>query len=161
MKKLSRLLALMLIVLMLASLCVSCKKKADDEDEAIASAGDDENSGTEGADKDEGEKDDGSDKDAQEGGNSDGKTEQTDKDDNSGNTSTDMPKPNETEGTEKGDGAGKYKIFGLIALPIAKSGIVLSFLFSFVWYWNETRQAGLYFGTVIKTLPMKLGNFAV
>lgn len=58
------------------------------------------------------------------------------------------------------DGAGKYKIFGLIALPIAKSGIVLSFLFSFVWYWNETRQAGLYFGTVIKTLPMKLGNFA-
>lgn len=58
------------------------------------------------------------------------------------------------------DGAGKYKIFGLIALPIAKSGIVLSFLFSFVWYWNETRQAGLYFGTVIKTLPMKLGGFA-
>lgn len=58
------------------------------------------------------------------------------------------------------DGAGKYKIFGLIALPIAKSGIVLSVLFSFVWYWNETRQSGLFFGTEIKTLPMKLGGFA-
>ena len=58
------------------------------------------------------------------------------------------------------DGAGRYKIFGVIALPIARSGIVLSILFSFVWYWNETRQSGLYFGSVIKTLPMKLGSFA-
>lgn len=33
-------------------------------------------------------------------------------------------------------------------------------LFSFVWYWNETTQAALLFGTVIKTLPMKLGSFA-
>lgn len=58
------------------------------------------------------------------------------------------------------DGAGKYKVFFNIALPIAKPAIVLSMLFSFVWYWNETRQSGLYFGEVIKTLPMKLGNFA-
>lgn len=58
------------------------------------------------------------------------------------------------------DGAGKYKVFYKIALPIAKPAIVLSMLFSFVWYWNETRQSGLYFGEVIKTLPMKLGSFA-
>lgn len=58
------------------------------------------------------------------------------------------------------DGAGKYKVFYKIALPIAKPAIVLSMLFSFVWYWNETRQSGLYFGDVIKTLPMKLGSFA-
>lgn len=58
------------------------------------------------------------------------------------------------------DGAGKYKVFFKIALPIARPAIVLSMLFSFVWYWNETRQAGLYFGEVIKTLPMKLGSFA-
>jgi len=58
------------------------------------------------------------------------------------------------------DGAGKYKVFFKIALPIAKPGIVLSMLFSFVWYWNETRQSGLYFGEIIKTLPMKLGSFA-
>lgn len=58
------------------------------------------------------------------------------------------------------DGAGKYQVFYKIALPIAKPGIVLSMLFSFVWYWNETRQSGLYFGEVMKTLPMKLGSFA-
>ena len=58
------------------------------------------------------------------------------------------------------DGAGKYKVFFKIALPIATPGIVLTMLFSFVWYWNETRQSGLYFGETIKTLPMKLGNFA-
>jgi len=58
------------------------------------------------------------------------------------------------------DGAGKYKIFRVIALPIARSGIVLTVLFSFVWYWNETHQSGLFFGNEIKTLPMKLGSFA-
>lgn len=58
------------------------------------------------------------------------------------------------------DGAGKYKVFYKIALPIAKPAIVLSMLFSSVWYWNETRQSGLYFGEVMKTLPMKLGSFA-
>lgn len=58
------------------------------------------------------------------------------------------------------DGAGKYRVFVRIALPIAKPGLVLSMLFSFVWYWNETRQAGLFFGENIKTLPMKLSSFA-
>lgn len=58
------------------------------------------------------------------------------------------------------DGAGKYKVFYKIAIPLAKPAIVLSMLFSFVWYWNETRQSNLYFGEAIKTLPMKLGSFA-
>lgn len=58
------------------------------------------------------------------------------------------------------DGAGKYKVFFRIAIPIAKPAIVLTMLFSFVWYWNETRQSGLFFGENIKTLPMKLGSFA-
>ena len=58
------------------------------------------------------------------------------------------------------DGAGKYTVFLKVSLPIARPAIVLSALFSFVWYWNETRQSGLYFGETIKTLPMKLGSFA-
>ncbi len=58
------------------------------------------------------------------------------------------------------DGAGKYKVFFRIALPLSKPAMVLSMLFSFVWYWNETRQGSLFFGEVIKTLPMKLGSFA-
>jgi len=58
------------------------------------------------------------------------------------------------------DGARKLKVFLRIAIPMAKPAIVVSILFSFVWYWNETSQSGLFFGTVIKTLPMKLGSFA-
>lgn len=56
------------------------------------------------------------------------------------------------------DGASKFKIFYKIALPTATPAIVLSFLFSMVWYWNETTQARLYFGD-IETLPMRLNDF--
>lgn len=58
------------------------------------------------------------------------------------------------------DGAGRLKVFLRIAIPMAIPAIVVSMLFSFVWYWNETSQSGLFFGSVIKTLPMKLGSFA-
>lgn len=58
------------------------------------------------------------------------------------------------------DGAGKLRVFTTMALPMAKPAIVVSLLFSFVWYWNETSQSSLFFGSVIKTLPMKLGSFA-
>lgn len=58
------------------------------------------------------------------------------------------------------DGAGKFQIFYRIALPIARSAILLSFLFSIVWYWNETYQANLLFGGKIPTLPLKLQSFA-
>lgn len=57
------------------------------------------------------------------------------------------------------DGAGKMKIFLRIALPISSSAILLSIILSFVWYWNETTQANLLFGTKIPTLPLKLANF--
>lgn len=57
------------------------------------------------------------------------------------------------------DGAGKFQIFIRIALPIAASAIVLSFLFSLVWYWNETYQANYMFGGAIPTLPLKLSSF--
>jgi len=58
------------------------------------------------------------------------------------------------------DGAGMLTVFFKVALPLAKPAIVVSILFSLVWYWNETAQSSLLFGTVIKTLPMKLGSFA-
>lgn len=58
------------------------------------------------------------------------------------------------------DGAGKFKVFSKIALPMAGPAFVVSILFSFVWYWNETSQSGLFFGSAIRTLPMKLGSFA-
>ena len=57
------------------------------------------------------------------------------------------------------DGAGKGKIFLFIALPIASGAVVLSLLFSFVWYWNETYQSNMLFGSAIQTLPLKLQSF--
>lgn len=57
------------------------------------------------------------------------------------------------------DGAGTFGIFFKIALPMAIPAIVVSFLFSFVWYWNETYLAGIFFGRTIQTLPMKLQSF--
>ena len=58
------------------------------------------------------------------------------------------------------DGANTLTVFFKVAIPLARPAIVVTMLFSFVWYWNETAQASLLFGTVIKTLPMKLGSFA-
>lgn len=57
------------------------------------------------------------------------------------------------------DGANRARIFLKVALPISTSAIVLSLLFSFVWYWNETSQANLLFGSTIKTLPLQLSSF--
>ncbi|MFG6150141.1 carbohydrate ABC transporter permease [Halobacillus sp. B23F22_1] len=57
------------------------------------------------------------------------------------------------------DGAGNFRIFVTIAIPMAVPAIIISFLFSFVWYWNETALASLYFGNELTTLPIELGKF--
>jgi len=58
------------------------------------------------------------------------------------------------------DGAGHLKIFYRIAIPMAGPAIIIVFLFSFVWYWNETYLAGMYFGNQLKILPLELQQFA-
>lgn len=45
------------------------------------------------------------------------------------------------------DGAGEWRIFYQVALPMALPAIVIVFLFSFVWYWNETYLVNLYIGS--------------
>lgn len=57
------------------------------------------------------------------------------------------------------DGAGKIKVFLRIAVPMAGPAIVISILFSFIWYWNETAQFNVYFGSKLPTLPMMLAQF--
>lgn len=42
------------------------------------------------------------------------------------------------------DGAGHFKQFFRIAIPSAKGALVVVFLFSFVWYWNEDYLTQLY-----------------
>lgn len=57
------------------------------------------------------------------------------------------------------DGAGFIKIFAGINLPLAIPAIVVVFVFSFVWHWNETYLADLYFETAIRTFPLTLQRF--
>lgn len=57
------------------------------------------------------------------------------------------------------DGAGHLRIFFTIAVPMALPVFIISFLFSFVWYWNETYLAAVYFGDQLTTLPLQLQKF--
>lgn len=57
------------------------------------------------------------------------------------------------------DGAGHFKIFYRLAIPMAGPAFIIVFLFSFVWYWNETYLAGLYFGNKMTILPLELQQF--
>ena len=44
------------------------------------------------------------------------------------------------------DGAGPWRTFFSVALPMAAAGLVVVTLFSFVWYWNETYLINTYLG---------------
>lgn len=57
------------------------------------------------------------------------------------------------------DGANEWMIFYKIAMPMCKSPLILSFLFSLVWYWNEITQSSMLFGKAFQTLPLKLQQF--
>ncbi|QVK19520.1 carbohydrate ABC transporter permease [Mycoplasmatota bacterium] len=57
------------------------------------------------------------------------------------------------------DGASPLKIFLRIALPLSVPALLVSFLFSFVWYWNETSTISQYLENY-KTLPIQLSKFA-
>ena len=46
-----------------------------------------------------------------------------------------------------------------VSLCLAGAAVILSLLFSFVWYWNETYQSNLLFGGKLTTLPLKLQSF--
>lgn len=57
------------------------------------------------------------------------------------------------------DGAGSLRVFFQIAIPMAIPAIVVTFLFSFIWFWNETTQLSLLSGTAARTLPIRLQSF--
>lgn len=58
------------------------------------------------------------------------------------------------------DGANHYQIFMRIGVPLAAPAYITSFLFSFVWYWNETYISSLFIGSDLYTLQLKLLNFS-
>lgn len=68
--------------------------------------------------------------------------------------------PKSLEEAAQIDGAKNLQIFYKIVLPLTIPAIIVVFLFSFVWYWNETYLAALYLGDNITTLPLELQKFA-
>lgn len=44
------------------------------------------------------------------------------------------------------DGAGQLRAFIKIAVPLSVPAMIIVFLFSFVWYWNETYLVNLFLG---------------
>ncbi|GAF22112.1 LOW QUALITY PROTEIN: binding-protein-dependent transport systems inner membrane component [Bacillus sp. JCM 19047] len=69
--------------------------------------------------------------------------------------------PDSLEEAAQLDGAGNVRIFLTIALPMAVPAMIISFLFSLVWYWNETGLAAIYFGNSLTTLPLELQRFSI
>ena len=57
------------------------------------------------------------------------------------------------------DGAGRFRVFFRIALPMATPATVVCFLFSFIWIWNDTTQFAQLSTGAATTLPMRLHMF--
>ncbi|XMB72209.1 carbohydrate ABC transporter permease [Mycoplasmatota bacterium WC30] len=68
--------------------------------------------------------------------------------------------PKSLEESAQLDGASNFKIFTKIALPLALPSIIIVFLFSLVWYYNETYLSGLFLrGSDLMTLPLRINQF--
>ncbi len=75
--------------------------------------------------------------------------------------------PNELSEAAEVDGCSEFKTFIKIAVPMSSQAFIICFLYSFVWYWNETDLATLYFQNttatgstyVYSSLQMNLYNF--
>ncbi len=52
--------------------------------------------------------------------------------------------PKDLEDAAYIDGAGPFKAFLKIMLPNAMASVLIVFLFSLVWYWNDTFYSGMY-----------------
>lgn len=67
--------------------------------------------------------------------------------------------PQELTEAAQVDGSGPLRTFFTIAIPMSLPAFLITGLYSFVWYWNESTLARLYFGSVYTTLPMRLEGF--
>ncbi|MGA0097392.1 MAG: carbohydrate ABC transporter permease [Bacilli bacterium] len=57
------------------------------------------------------------------------------------------------------DGATRWMVYTKVAIPLSLPSFLTAFLFSFVWYWNETYIARLFLGNGGETLLIRLYNF--
>ena len=59
------------------------------------------------------------------------------------------------------DGAGEVRIFLRIGVPLSLPTIVTSFLFSFVWYWNDTYRNSLFMSDTSKGIEGALNTVLI
>ena len=71
--------------------------------------------------------------------------------------------PKQLEEAAKIDGATSLGVFFKVAIPMIIPGIITVFLFSFVWYWNDSATASMYLGRAGKdnwaTIPVMLERY--
>jgi multiple sugar transport system permease protein len=66
--------------------------------------------------------------------------------------------PKELDEAARIDGAGSLRILFRIVVPLAKPAILVVFLFSFIWHWNETYLTSLVVGPENTPLTLSLSN---
>lgn len=64
--------------------------------------------------------------------------------------------PRELEEAARIDGAGAFRVFWRVMLPMARPAIVVVFLFSFIWMWNDYYTPGMYLQGA-ENVPLSLG----
>lgn len=64
--------------------------------------------------------------------------------------------PKELEEAAKIDGANVFKVFFKVMMPLAKPAILVVFLFSFVWTWNDFYLPSMYLSNV-EVQPLSMG----
>ncbi|GIP31050.1 carbohydrate ABC transporter permease [Paenibacillus sp. J2TS4] len=64
--------------------------------------------------------------------------------------------PKELEEAARIDGAGAFKVFYRVMMPLARPAIVVVFLFSFVWNWNDSYFPSMFLINS-DTVPLSMG----
>ncbi len=59
------------------------------------------------------------------------------------------------------DGAGPARVFFQIMLPLVRSAMIITFIFSFVWHWNDNNETTTYmYHSSVMTLQPRLQNIS-
>jgi multiple sugar transport system permease protein len=68
-----------------------------------------------------------------------------------------LTQPKELEEAAKIDGASVFRVFYKVMLPLAKPAVLVVFLFSFVWHWNDSYFPGMFMPRA-EIPPLALGT---
>lgn len=67
-----------------------------------------------------------------------------------------LSQPKALEEAAKMDGASPFRLFFRIMLPLASASCLVVFLFSFIWYWNMSYEAGIFLSQGYTPLSIRL-----